>query len=82
MSDRIYNYKISLDNGNAEMYCITNAEYQEAYDLFSMWFKEERYSGKYKNLEEFMVGKGYLIREQGLTNGNTTLINFDDMNFE
>lgn len=82
MGDRTYNYKISLDNGNAEMYCITNADYQQAYELFSKWFKEERYSGEYKNLEEFMLQKGYLIREQGLTNSNATLINFDDISFE
>lgn len=82
MDDRVYNYKISLDNGSAEMYCVTNAEYQEAYDLFSKWFKEERYSGKYKDMEEFVMEKGYLIREQGLTNGNATLINFNDMSFE
>jgi hypothetical protein len=82
MDDTMYNYKISLDNGDAKMYCITNAEYQAAYDLFSRWFQEERYSGKHKDLEEFMRENGYLIGERGLNNDNATLMDFNNVRFK
>lgn len=82
MSDEMYNYKISLDNGDVEMYCVTNAGYQEAYELFSKWFQKERYSGEYRDLEDFMLGSGYLMRERGLNNGNAILIDLNSMHFE
>lgn len=82
MSYEMYNYKVSLDNGNTEMYCVTNAGYQEALELFSKWFQEERYSGEYKDLEDFMLKNGYMMRERGLNNGNATLINLESINFE